>query len=78
MQGVAMVVGVARRVVERVPPARQAEQVQEQLVEPPGPEHGAVAQLMDRGAGKKAAERPVDEQRDGERQPRLLLPEGET
>ena len=74
MQGVAVMVGVAGAVVERVPPTQQAVQIQEDAVEPLGTEHGAMRQLVRRHAGKEADDRTVREQRGGEPEPKLPRP----
>ena len=75
MQGVAVMVGVAHGVVERVVPARQRVHVKEQLVEPLAAKHRAVAQLVGRQAAEEGADRPVREQRHREPDPELLGPE---
>ena len=71
VQRVAMMVGVAERVVIGIEPGDQREQAQKEPVQRLGAEHGAVIELVRRRA-QKAGVGPVREQRDGERHP--LLP----
>ena len=57
MQGVAMVVGMAAGVVKVVPPADQAEQVHEELVQPFRLEDRAMPQLMRRYTAEERGHR---------------------
>ena len=69
VQGVAVMIGVAAGVVERIPPADQAEKIQKYLVQPFCLENRAMAQFVWRCAGKEASNRPVDPQYDKEGNP---------
>ena len=71
VQRVAVVVGVAQRVVVVVEPRQRRKDAQEDAVEPLGLEHGAVVQLVARRA-EKAAEGAVQVERQREADPRLL------
>ena len=75
MQCESMVVGVAQCIVERVPPTRQTEQVEEQLVQPSGTKHRAMAELVYRRSGQEAAEGAVYEQGHGEGEPQAARPQ---
>ena len=70
VQGVDVVVGVAHRVLVEVPPPEHAEDPQEEPVQPPGPEHGAVAELV-APVEKVRGQGPVSEQRDHHPDPLL-------
>ena len=70
-----MMVGMAAGVVEMVPPAEQAEQMQEQPVQPFRAEHRAVTEFVRSRTREEAAHGTVGEQCDREAQPGGLRPE---
>ena len=77
MQRVAMMVRVAAGIIKGVPPADEAEHIEEDLVQPFGLEDGAMPQLMGRGAGEEAGHRAMAEERNNKAQPELVPPKAE-
>ena len=71
MQRVAVVVAVTHLEVVDVDEAEQAEHAREQLVQPLGPEHRAVSELVDRRALEEGAHHAVRHQRQREQRPQL-------
>ena len=74
MQRVTMVIGVAAGIIEGIPPTDQAEEIEEDLVQPLGFEDGAMPQLVRRCAGEEAGHGTVKEKRDQHSQPQLIPP----
>ena len=70
-----MVIGMAHGIIERVPPAEQAEYIQEEFIEPLRAKHCAMSQFMRRHSVEEAAHHALDIQRYGEPDPHALRPE---
>ena len=71
MQRVAVVVAVTHLEVVDVDEAEQAEHAREQLVQPLGPEHRAMSELVDRRALEEGAHHAMRHQRQREQRPQL-------
>ena len=77
VQGIAMVVGMAAGIIERVPPADQAEEIKEHFVQPFGLEDSAMPQFVGRVTLKEAGHGAMEEEGDQEAEPLLIPPEAE-
>ena len=71
VQGVLVVLGVAGPEVDEVVPTEEAEHIKEEPVEPPGTEHGALAQFVE-AVDDKTVARAVQEQGRQEPGPRQV------
>ena len=70
-----MVIGMTVRIVERIPPAQETEQIHEELVQPLRAEDRTMTEFMWSHSRKKSSARPVRKECDSEAEPVLLCPE---
>ena len=70
-----MVIGVAVRIVEWIPPTQETEKIQKELIQPLCTEDSTMTEFVWSHSEKESSDSPVRKECDGEPKPILLWPE---